>query len=501
MVTGELRSKIDKIWDTIWTGGISSPITVLEQITYLLFMKLLDDVEIKKEGNAAALGFPYQSKVFKKGNFIVDDDPNHSIPYSELRWSLFKNKSPVEMFDLVRNYVFPFIKTANGESKETAFSRFMDDAVFLIPTPKVLGVCVDTLSEIDTSDKDIMGDVYEYCLGKMSSAGQLGQFRTPRHIINMMVNLVEPTLKDNMLDPAMGSAGFLLGTAQYIKEKYQNELLKKENMQHYSSTMFTGFDTDPSMLRIGAMNMLLHDVEEPHIARQDSLSDDNTVRSAYSLIMANPPFAGSVFQEDISKDLLALCNTKKTELLFLALFVKSLKLGGRCACIVPDGVLFGSSKAHKAIRQELVENNRLQAVISMPSGVFKPYAGVSTAILIFTKDPSGTDKVWFYDMKADGFSLDDKRSEVQENDIPDIVARYHNLEKEVDRQRTEQSFFVKKKEIVDNDYDLSINIYKETVYEKVEYPKPEEIMSNLFDLEQQINKELLELNELLKKSN
>lgn len=501
MVTGELRSKIDKIWDTIWTGGISSPITVLEQITYLLFMKLLDDVEIKKEGNAAALGFPYQSKVFKKGNFVLEDDPNRSVPYSDLRWNQFKNKSPQEMFELVRNYVFPFIKTANGESKETAFSRFMDDAVFLIPTPKVLGVCVDTLSEIDTSDKDIMGDVYEYCLGKMSSAGQLGQFRTPRHIINMMVQLVQPTLKDNMLDPAMGSAGFLLGTAQYIKENYQSELLKKENMQHYSSTMFTGFDTDPSMLRIGAMNMLLHDVEEPHIARQDSLSDDNTVRSAYSLIMANPPFAGSVFQEDISKDLLALCNTKKTELLFLALFVKSLKLGGRCACIVPDGVLFGSSKAHKAIRKEIIENNKLQAVISMPSGVFKPYAGVSTAILIFTKDPSGTDKVWFYDMKADGYSLDDKRSEVQENDIPDIIDRYHNLEKEAGRTRTEQSFFVSKDEIVSNDYDLSINKYKETVYEKVEYPSSEEIMAKLFELDKQINKELLELSELLKKSN
>ena len=501
MVTGELKSKIDKIWDTIWTGGISSPITVLEQITYLLFMKLLDDVEIKKEGNAAALGIPYKSKVFKQGNYMVDDDPNKTIPYNELRWNNFKHKSPTEMFTVVREYVFPFIKTANGDSKETAFSRFMDDAVFLIPTAKVLGVCVDTLSEIDTSDKDIMGDVYEYCLGKMSSAGQLGQFRTPRHIINMMVNLVEPTLKDNILDPAMGSAGFLLGSAQYVKEKYQKELLKKENMQHYSSTMFTGFDTDPSMLRIGAMNMLLHDVDEPHIARQDSLSDDNTVRSAYSLIMANPPFAGSVFQEDIAKDLLALCNTKKTELLFLVLFVKSLKLGGRCACIVPDGVLFGSSRAHKAIRQELIENNRLQAVISMPSGVFKPYAGVSTAVLIFTKDPSGTDKVWFYDMKADGFSLDDKRSEIEANDIPDIVKRYHNLAAEEKRSRKDQSFFVPKEEIVENGYDLSINKYKETVYEKIEYPSPEEIMRKIFDLDQQINKELLELNELLKKSN
>ncbi|MBR3167329.1 MAG: SAM-dependent DNA methyltransferase [Erysipelotrichaceae bacterium] len=497
MVTGELKSKIDKIWDTIWTGGISSPITVLEQITYLLFMKLLDDVEIKKEGNAAALGFSYQSKVFKQGNYVVDDDNSHSVPYSELRWNNFKHKSPAQMFDLVRNYVFPFIKTANGDSKETAFSRFMGDAVFLIPTAKVLGVCVDTLSEIDTSDKDIMGDVYEYCLGKMSSAGQLGQFRTPRHIINVMVNLVEPNLKDTILDPAMGSAGFLLSSAQYVKEKYATELLKKENMKHYSSTMFTGFDTDPSMLRIGAMNMLLHDVEEPHIARQDSLSDDNTVRSAYSLIMANPPFAGSVFQEDISKDLLALCNTKKTELLFLALFAKSLKLGGRCACIVPDGVLFGSSKAHKAIRQELVDNNRLQAVISMPSGVFKPYAGVSTAILLFTKDPSGTDKVWFYDMKSDGFSLDDKRSEVETNDIPDILRRYHDLEKEETRTRKDQSFFVPKKEIVENGYDLSINKYKQTEYLPVKYPSTAEIMAELDKIELEIGTEMEALRSLL----
>lgn len=386
MITGELKSKIDKIWDTMWTGGLSSPITVLEQITYLMFMKLLDDSEIKKEGNAAALGFPYQSKVFKQGNYVLDEDNRYTIPYSDLRWSNFKNKSTVEMFDLIRNYVFPFIKTVNGDGKETAFSRFMEDAVFLIPTAKVLGVCVDTLSTIDMSDKDIMGDVYEYCLGKMSSAGTLGQFRTPRHIINMMVRLVEPTLNDKVLDPAMGSAGFLLECARYVNEHFNKELMKKENRNHFSSTMFSGFDTDPSMLRIGAMNMLLHGVDDPHIARQDSLSDENRIREEYSLIMANPPFTGSVFQEDISKDILALCKTKKTELLFLALFIKSLKLGGRCACIVPDGVLFGSSKAHKSIRKELIENNKLQAVISMPSGVFKPYAGVSTAILIFTKD-------------------------------------------------------------------------------------------------------------------
>ncbi len=498
MVTGELKNKIDKIWETIWTGGITSPTSVIEQMTYLMFMKLLDDNEIKKEGNASALGLNYQSKIFKEGNFSVDDDGNMSIPFDELRWHNFKNYEPTLMFETVRTYVFPFIKTVNGEGKDTAFSRFMNDAVFLIPTAKVLAVCVDELSEIDMSNKDIMGDIYEYCLGKMSSAGKLGQFRSPRHIVDMMVQLVKPNIKDIILDPAMGTAGFLLGAAKYIKKNYEKELFNKENRKHYNSTMFSGFDTDPSMLRIGAMNMLLHDVEEPTIARQDSLSDDNEVRDYYSLVMANPPFKGSLFEEDISKDILALCKTKKTELLFLALFIKSLKIGGRCACIVPDGVLFGSSKAHKDIRKELIENNKLQAVISMPSGVFKPYAGVSTAVLIFTKDPAGTQDVWFYDMKADGFSLDDKRSPITENDIPDIIERYNNLEGEKDRERTEQSFFVPKQEIVENDYDLSINKYKKVEYVPVEYPPTSEIIAKLRDLEKEISSSMDELEEMLK---
>ena len=498
MITGELKNKIDKIWDTIWTSGISSPTTVIEQITYLMFMKLLDDNEIKKEGNASALGIQYKSKIFKDGSFAIDDEGNMSIPFKELRWHNFKNDEPSIMFEKVRTYVFPFIKTVNGEGKDTAFSRFMTDAVFLIPTAKVLAVCVDTLSEIDMSNKDIMGDVYEYCLGKMSAAGKLGQFRSPRHIVDMMVQLVKPTITDTILDPAMGTAGFLLGSAKYITEHFEKELYNKENRKHYNSTMFSGFDTDPSMLRIGAMNMLLHGVEEPTIARQDSLSDDNDVRDYYSLIMANPPFTGSVFQEDISKDILALCKTKKTELLFLALFIKSLKIGGRCACIVPDGVLFGSSKAHKSIRKELIENNRLQAVISMPSGVFKPYAGVSTAVLIFTKDPAGTENVWFYDMKADGFSLDDKRSPIAENDIPDIIERYNHLDGEKDRERTEQSFFVPKQEIIDNDYDLSINKYKKVEYVPVEYPPTSEIMAKLWELEKEISQSMDELEEMLK---
>ena len=497
MITGELKSKMDRVWDALWTGGITSPSTAIEQITYLMFMKLLDDGELRKEANAAALKVPYKSKLFPEGAFKPENSEK-SVPYSELRWSNFHSYEPTQLFDLVMNFVFPFIKVVNGSGKDTAFSRYMTDAVFLVPTPKVLALVVDELNDVDMTDKDMMGDVYEYCLGKMAAAGNLGQFRTPRHIINMMVELVEPKVEDIVMDPAMGTAGFLLGTARYITENYQKELLKKENMTHFNKGMFHGYDTDPSMLRIGAMNMLLHDVEEPDIDRKDSLSDDNPTRDYYSLILANPPFKGSVFTEDISKDILGICNTKKTELLFLALFIKSLRVGGRCACIVPDGVLFGSSKAHKDIRKELITNNKLTAVISMPSGVFKPYAGVSTAVLVFTKDPAGTDKVWFYDMTADGFSLDDKRSPIAESDIPDIISRFKNLKYENDRARTDKSFMVSVQEIIDNDYDLSINKYKEIVYVPVEYPPTSEILDEIDRLESQIQREMKELRTLLK---
>ena len=466
MITGELKNKVDNIWDTLWTGGITSPITVLEQITYLMFMKLLDDNQLKKEANANALGVQLKNKVFGDGECVISEEPRIVTDYKNLRWSVFHNFEPNEMFRTVQQYVFPFIKNLNG-GKDTAFSRYMKDTVFLIPTARVLAKVVD------------------------------GQFRTPRHIIKMMVQLMKPTLADRILDPAMGSAGFIAESANYIQENFGKELLKKENADYYKTRMFSGFDTDQTMLRIGAMNMMLHGVEEPNIKYQDSLSADNTERDAYTLIMANPPFTGNVFQEEISKDILALCKTKKTELLFLALFTKMLKIGGRCASIVPDGVLFGSSTAHKQIRRELVENQKLQAVISMPSGVFKPYAGVSTAILIFTKtNAGGTDKVWFYDMKADGFSLDDKRSPIADNDIPDIIARYGDPEEEK-RERTDKSFFVTKEEIVGNDYDLSINKYKKTEYVAVEYPEPKEIIAEIKTLEAEIMKEIEELEGLL----
>jgi len=358
---------------------------------------------------------------------------------------------------------------------------------------------VDGVSGLDMEDRDTMGDVYEYILGKMAASGTNGQFRTPRHIIRMIVHLMRPDLKDIICDPAMGSAGFIVEAARYIAGNYKTDLLKKENASHYKNTMFYGFDTDQTMLRIGAMNMMLHSVENPNIQWRDSLSDENKDADRYTLIMANPPFTGSLDYEVVDKTLLALTKTKKTELLFLALFICSLKLGGRCASIVPDGVLFGASNAHKAIRKELVENQHLQAVISMPSGVFKPYAGVSTAVLIFTKtNAGGTENVWFYDMKADGYSLDDKRTETKENDIPDIIARFHNPEAEKGRSRKEKSFFVPKTDIVENDYDLSINKYKEVERVKVVYDNPEEVLNRLEQLHNQVAEAITEYKRMVK---
>ena len=499
MITGELKNKVDSIWDTLWTGGIANPVTVLEQITYLMFMKLLDDNQLKAEASAEVLGAKLNKKVFKDGICVISENPHIETEYSNLRWNVFHNFEPSAMYDNIQNYVFPFIKQI-GEGKDTAFSRYMKDTVFLIPTAKVLAKVVDGIDAMDMNNKDIMGDVYEYLLGKIASAGELGQFRTPRHIIRMMVELTKPTLSDSIMDPAMGSAGFLLESANYIENHYKSELMKKENSEHFKTDMFSGFDTDQSMLRIGAMNMMLHGVEAPNIDYKDSLSGDNTDRDKYTLVMANPPFAGSLFEEEVSKDLLAIAKTKKTELLFVSLFIKLLQVGGRCASIVPDGVLFGSSKAHKSIRKELVENQKLSAVISMPSGVFKPYAGVSTAILIFTKtNAGGTDKVWFYDMKADGFSLDDKRSPIEDNDIPDIIERFNNIENEEQRGRTDQSFFVTKDEIAENDYDLSINKYKKTEYVAVEYPPTEEIIAKIDALEDEIASEMAVLKKMLAK--
>ena len=497
MITGEIKNRIDRIWDAFWTGGVTNSITVLEQMTYLFFMKMLDDAQVKKEASASMFGVAIKDPTFKDGNWH-NPDTDKDVPYKNLRWRTFINFEADKMFNTVRNDVFSFIKNLNT-GKESAYSRFMENATFLIPNSRILVKIVEGVDSLDMNNRDTMGDVYEYVLGKMAASGNNGQFRTPRHIIRMMVELMQPTLKDTICDPAMGSAGFIVESAKYIKETYDKELLNQKNAEHYKNGMFHGFDTDQTMLRIGAMNLMLHGVENPDIRYLDSLSTDNTDENRYSLCLANPPFAGSLDYEAASKSLLAITKTKKTELLFVALFTRMLTVGGRCASIVPDGVLFGNSTGHKAIRKELIDHQRLQAVISMPSGVFQPYSGVSTAILIFTKtNAGGTDKVWFYDMKADGFSLDQRREEVKENDIPDVIARYSDLKAEENRTRKDKSFLVPVDEIRANDYDLSINKYKEVERVKVEYEQPEVIMSRIKTLEKEITEALSELDKMMK---
>lgn len=472
MVTGELRNKVDKIWEIFWTGGITNPLSVIEQFTYLLFIKGLDDKQNDEELDASILGL--------EAKMIFDEKQQH------LRWKNFKQKGAIEMYEVVSREVFPFIKKMHGD-KDSAFSKYMDDAIFMIPTAQMLEKIVTNVDTIPMKNTDAKGDLYEYLLSKVATAGTNGQFRTPRHIIKMMVELAKPTPTDIIVDPAAGSAGFLVAAGEYLNTNSKDLFNVQELKRHYNEDMFFGYDMDRTMLRIGAMNMMLHGVEFPNIAYKDSLSEQNKDFEKYTLVLANPPFKGSLDYDSVSADLLKVTKTKKTELLFLALFLRTLKKGGRCASIVPDGVLFGSSKAHKSIRKDIVENHQLQAIISMPSGVFKPYAGVSTAIMIFTKTGAGgTDKVWFYDMQADGLSLDDKRQPVDENDIPDIISRYHNLEDEKNRERTEKSFFVSKDEIKKNGYDLSINKYKEVVYEKIEYDPPAVIMDKIDAMDSEI---------------
>ena len=492
MITGEIKNRIDSIWDTFWTGGITNSVTVLEQMTYLFFMKMLDDAQRTKEANANVMGVAVKDPTFKQGMWH-NPETDRDVPYNSLRWNVFKNMEAEQMYRIISKDVFIFIKNLN-EGRESAYSKFMANATFLIQSPRTLVKIVEGIDHLDMNNRDTMGDVYEYVLGKMAASGNNGQFRTPRHIIRMMVELMQPTLKDTICDPAMGSAGFIVESAKYIQAHYKSELLKKENAEHYKNGMLHGFDTDATMLRIGAMNLMLHGVDNPDIQYQDSLSTDNKDADRYTLCLANPPFTGSLDNEAVSKNLLAITKTKKTELLFLALFVRMLQIGGRCASIVPDGVLFGNSTGHKSIRKELIDNQRLQAVISMPSGVFKPYAGVSTAILIFTKtNAGGTDKVWFYDMKADGFSLDDKRTPIADNDIPDVIARFKNLEAEESRSRKDQSFIVPVDEIKKNDYDLSINKYKEVEKVKVEYEKPEVVLGRIEALQTEIQRAIIQL--------
>lgn len=498
MVTGELKNKVDGLWEIFWTGGLTNPLDVIEQMTYLMFIRDLDDSDNVHMKESIMLGLPYKS-IFEENVTIGD----RKVPGNQLKWSVFRDFPAQKMYANMQENVFPFIKNLHGD-KESAYAKYMGDAIFKVPTPVMLDKIVTAMDEIyekmeQLRSEDVRGDIYEYLLSKLATAGVNGQFRTPRHIIKMMVEMMDPKADDLICDPACGTSGFLVESSEYLRKKKKAEVLfNAKNKEHYMNHMFHGYDMDRTMLRIGAMNMMTHGVSNPNIEYRDSLSDQNEDKEKYSLILANPPFKGSLDYDIVSADLLKVCKTKKTELLFLTLFVRMLKTGGRCACIVPDGVLFGSSKAHKDIRKAIVEEQRLEAVISMPSGVFKPYAGVSTAILIFTKTGhGGTDKVWFYDMKADGRSLDDKRSEVKENDIPDIIARFKNLEAENDRKRTDQSFFVEKQEIVDNAYDLSINKYKEIEYIPVEYPSTSEIMANLRALEKEVQESMAELEKML----
>lgn len=498
MITGELKNKINSLWEIFWTGGITNPLDVVEQMTYLMFIHDLDATDNQRAKESAMLGLPHKS-IFA-GEVQVGE---RTIAGEQLKWSVFHDFPAAQMYSVMQEWVFPFIKTLHAD-KDSAYAKYMGDAIFKIPTPLMLDKVVTAMDGIyedveQLHSTDARGDIYEYLLSKIATAGVNGQFRTPRHIIRMIVDMMEPKATDVICDPACGTSGFLVAAGEYLKENRREEIFfNRENKDHYMNHMFYGFDMDRTMLRIGAMNMMTHGIDNPYIEYRDSLSDQNTDREKYSLILANPPFKGSLDADIVSADLLKMCKTKKTELLFIALFLRMLRVGGRCACIVPDGVLFGSSTAHKAIRKELVEGNRLEAVISMPSGVFKPYAGVSTAVLVFTKTGhGGTDKVWFYDMKADGFSLDDKRSAVEANDIPDIIERFHHLEGEQERKKTEQSFFVSKEEIAANGYDLSINKYKEVEYVPVEYPSTQELMADLHEIEREITTGLAELEGML----
>ena len=493
MITGELKSKVDGIWDTMWSGGISNPLSVIEQLTYLLFIKRLDELQTRKEAKAGRTKKPLEEPIF-------------TAKQDHLRWSRFKEAAPEKMFETVRDGVFPFIKSLgsdqDGEGGST-YTHHMKDALFMMPTARVLTNVVDQLDGIDMADRDTKGDLYEYMLGKIATAGQNGQFRTPRHIIKLMVEMTAPTPKDVICDPACGTAGFLIAASEYLVEHHGDAIYKSAAARRrFNDRTFHGYDFDTTMLRIGSMNMLLHGVENPDIRYKDSLAQtDDDDAEKFSLLLANPPFAGSLDYESTAKDLQQIVKTKKTELLFLALFLRLLQTGGRAAVIVPDGVLFGSSKAHKALRKMLVEEQKLDGIVSMPSGVFKPYAGVSTAILLFTKTNSGgTDSVWFYDMRADGFSLDDKRTpQPEKSDLADILARWkkRNWKTEKKRARTDQSFLVPKAEIADNDYDLSINRYKEIEYEAVEYDPPKVILKRLAKLEKEIAKGRTELEGML----
>src|SRR5262245_43338675 len=492
MLTGDIRSQIDAIWNAFWTGGISNPLEVIEQITYLLFLKRLDDLHTLEENKAARLKLKkLERRIFPEGKDGIGKGDGRA--YDDLRWSRFKHFEAKEMFTVVNDHVFPFLRTLGGD--DSTYAHHMKDARFTIPTPALLAKVVDMIEQVPMEDRDTKGDLYEYMLGKIATAGQNGQFRTPRHIIQLMVELTAPQTRDVICDPACGTAGFLVSAGEYLRQHHPEILRDEQLKEHFHHHLFHGFDFDNTMLRIGSMNMLLHGVENPDIRYRDSLAQDHAgEEEKYTLVLANPPFARSLDYENCAKDLLQIVKTKKTELLFLALFLRLLKPGGRAAVIVPDGVLFGSSKAHKELRRMLVEEQKLDGVVSLPGGVFKPYAGVSTAILLFTKTNSGgTEHVWFYDVDADGWSLDDKRTEQlpleklgpvpmvalsenehAKNNLPDVLTRWKQRDAaERERPRTAQSFCVPRADIAAQGYDLSLNRYREVVHETIAHDPPQ----------------------------
>lgn len=476
MITTEQRSKVDKIWLDFHSNGIAIPSDVMEQFNYLVFLRQLDELETRREKRARIIGETYVPKVF-----VTDEEQSY-------RWHKLMDMSSTEdRFKLFQEKVFPWLIALNDD-EDSAYARYMKDAVFKIPTALAFEIIMRDINELELKDEDSKGDLYEYMLSKMGSSKINGQFRTPRQIIKMMVAIANPQPTDIMVDPAMGSAGFPVAVSEYMHAKFKDSFLDEEFLHHYKHEMFHGFDNDTTMLRIGAMNMMLHGLGSADIAYKNSLGvskdgDKENVdedKDKYTLVLANPPFKGTLDNAQVNPELLKITKSKHTELLFLAWFLRSLSIGGRAVVIVPAGVTFSTNRDFLQIRKAIIDDNRLEAVISMPSGIFQPYSGVATAILLFTKTGhGGTDKVWFYDMEADGLSLDVKRTEVEENDIPDILARWHNLDGEENRTRKDKSFFVPVEEIRQNNYDLTINKYKEIDYKPIEYKPTKEIIASV----------------------
>ncbi len=473
MLTGELRSQVDKVWDNFWSGGIANPLEVIEQITYLLFIRRLDELQTLEENKSAKTNKPIERRIFPEG---ID---SKGRSYQDMRWSRLKNSSPQEMYIIVSEHVFPFLRELGGDG--STYSKQMQGARFTIPTPALLAKVVDLLDQIPMQDRDTKGDLYEYMLGKIASAGQNGQFRTPRHIIQLMVDIAAPTPKDIICDPASGTCGFLVMAGEYLREHHPNLFFDEASRQHFHHKLFHGYDFDNTMLRIGSMNMLLHGVDNPSISYRDSLSQDYALEEEqFSLILANPPFSGSLDYDVTSRDLQGIVKTRKTELLFLALFLKLLKPGGRAAVIVPSGVIETDSSAHNNLRKRLIEENKLEGVISLPHWIFKPYASVATAILIFRRSDS-TNSVWFYRLDNDGFNNDSIKSYREGNEIPDLITLWRTKESETYKPEIGKHRFVRKEEIVENGYDLCDRVY----LSGYEYPKniPLRHLDELFNIE------------------